>query len=158
MQRFLSTLLIAAIGCAGCGNADTTAANEVDLPSLQQSSVVDVSLQEVVDTFVLGSKHTDVQRQRASERLSNASVAWTFNVFDIAMDGERYKVTSELMSSAADGSVGKFGVVAYVYVQKPSDRPTLEKLRTGDAINVKGVVQSINLRTALVLSPAVLVD
>lgn len=152
----VGALLIAAMSCTSCGDVETSAPKKVDLSSLQQSPVEDVPLQEVVSTFVLGSKHTDVQRLRQSERLANSAVVWTFSVFDITMDGDRYKVTSELMTSTTDGSVGKFGVVAFVYVQKPSDRMILEKLRTGDAIKVKGVVQSINLRTALVLSPAVL--
>ena len=159
--RILSVLLAASVCCVGCGEQDSVAAvdsAEVDLSLLQQSIPAEISLKDVVDTYVLGSRNTDIQRERTSEKLIGSTVVWTFTIYDVAKEGERYRVSSELMSSASPDGIGTFGVVAYVFPQSQSDQHAVEKLMTGNPVKVKGVVQSINLRTALVLSPAILSD
>lgn len=159
--RILSALLFVSLCSVACGEIDEEngrASTEAQLASVQLSTPFDMALQDVVDIYVVGSRNTDVQRDRTTEKLIGSTVVWTFTVYDIARDGERYRVSSELMSSDFPDSIGKFGVVAYVLPRSQSDQQTVEKLITGSPVKLKGVVQSINLRTALVLSPAVLAD
>ena len=162
MRRFfISALVFAFACCVGCSEtSDQTVVDstETDLTSLQQSIPANIVLKDVVDTYVVGSRNTDIQRERIAEKLIGSTVAWTFTIYEVAKEGQRYRVSSELMSSSSPGGIGKFAVVAYVFPRGQSDQHAIEKLMTGDAVKVKGLVQSVNLRTALVLSPAVLAD
>jgi hypothetical protein len=159
--RMLSALLAASICFVGCGEQNSVTAVDsakANVSLLQNSIPAEISLKNVVDTYVVGSRNTDLQRERVTEMLIGSTVAWTFTIFDVAREGERYRVSSELMSSALPDGIGKFGVVAYVFPRGQSDQHAIEKLTTGDPVKVKGLVQSVNLRTVLVLSPAVLAD
>lgn len=159
--RILSALLAASVCWVGCGEQNSVASVDsaaADASLLRQSIPTEISLKDVVDTYVVGSRNTDLQRERITEMLIGSTVVWTFTIFDVAKEGERYRVSSELMSSSSPGGIGKFAVVAYVFPRGQSDQHAIEKLMTGDAVKVKGLVQSVNLRTALVLSPAVLAD
>lgn len=159
--RILSALLSASVCCGGCGEQNSVASAysaEADVALLRQSIPAEISLKDVVDTYVVGSRNTDLQRERITEMLIGSTVVWTFTIFDVSREGERYRVSSELMSSSSPGGIGKFAVVAYVFSRGKSDQHAIEKLMTGDVVKVKGLVQSVNLRTALVLSPAVLAD
>ncbi len=159
--RILSALLFVSLCSVACGEIEeenARASTEAQLASMQLSTPFDIGLQDVVDIYVVGSRNTDVQRDRTTEKLIGSTVVWTFTVYDIAKEGERYRVSSELMSSDSRDSIGKFGVVAYVLTRSQIDQQAIEKLMTGNPVKLKGVVQSINLRTALVLSPAILAD
>jgi hypothetical protein len=159
--RILSALLFVSLCSVACGEIDEEngrASTEAHLASMQLSTPLDIALQDVVDIYAVGSRSTDVQRDRTTEKLIGSTVVWTFTVYDIAKEGARYRVSSELMSSTSPDGIGKFGVVAYVFPRSQSDQQIIENLMTGNPVKLKGVVQSVSLRTALVLSPAVLED
>jgi hypothetical protein len=69
-----------------------------------------ITLQEVVDSYVLGSNRTDLQREAMTAKLLGATVSWRFKVYDIAKEGGRYRVMSELMNGSQDDAFGKFWV------------------------------------------------
>lgn len=113
-----------------------------------------IALQEVVDTYVLGGTRTDLQCQAMTEKLDSAKVSWRFKVFDIAKEDVRYRVMSELMDGSVPEAFGKFTVVAFVTPRDEQDDQALLKLQTGSEIGIRGRVDGVLVRTALVLSPA----
>ena len=116
-----------------------------------------IALQEVVDTYVLGGTRTDLQRETMTAKLVGSVVVWRFKVYDIAKEDGRYRVVSDLMNGSQPEAVGKLTVVAFVTPNDEQDIQTLLKLTTGSEITVRGKVEGITLRTAIVLSPAELI-
>ncbi len=90
-------------------------------------------------------------------KLVGATVSWRFKVYDIAKEDGRYRVMSELMDGADSDAFGKFTVVAFVTPRDEQDDQALLKLQTGSEIGIRGRVDGVLVRTALVLSPAELV-
>ena len=125
--------------------------------ALTGKAVLNIALQEVVDTYVIGGDRTDLQREAMTAKLVGASVSWRIKVFDIAKEEGRYRVMSGLMNGAGLGSFGKFTVVAFVTPRDEVDMEALLRLKTDSEVEIHGRVDSITLRSALVLSPAVLV-
>jgi len=144
---------------SGCSEAPTPSVIS-ETPSIAEAltgkAVLNIALQEVVDTYVMGGDRTDLQREAMTAKLVRTSVTWRFKVFDIAKEDGRYRVISELMNGSDPGSFGKFTVVAFVTPRDEVDMETLLKLKTGSEVEIHGRVDSITLRTALVLSPAVI--
>ena len=125
--------------------------------TLKDAPVALIALQDVVDTYVLGGNRTDLQRDAMTAKLVGSIVSWRLKVYDIAKEDGRYRVMSELMESSAAGSFGKFAVVAFVTPRDEQDIQILLKLQTGSEVELRGRVDGVSARTALVLSPAELV-
>ncbi len=145
---------------SACGDAPKPNIATEQMPAaqnLQDQPVLHVELQDVVDTYVLGSNRTDLQRDAKSAKLIGAIVSWRLKVYDIAKEGDRYRVISELMDGSEAGAFGKFVVVAFIAPKDESDVELLLKLQTGHEIQILGRVDGVTARTALVLSPAELV-
>lgn len=116
-----------------------------------------MSLQEVVDTYVLGGTRTGLQRDDMTANLMGAKVSWRFKVYDVAKEDGRYRVMSELMDGSEPGAFGMFTVLAFVIPRDDQDVQALLNLQAGSEVEILGRVDSVSVRTALVLSPAVLV-
>jgi len=145
---------------SGCSEAPTP--NVIsETPSIAEAltsnAVLNIALQEVVDTYVMGGDRTDLQREAMNAKLVGASVSWRIKVFDIVKEEGSYRVISDLMSGSDPGSFGKLTIVAFVTPRDNVDMVALLKLKTGSEVEIIGRVDSITIRTALVLSPAVLV-
>lgn len=116
-----------------------------------------VALQELVDTYVLGGTRTDLQREALTAKLMGATVFWRFKVYDIAKEDGQYRVMSELMSGSDASAFGRFAVVAFVTPRDDQDVQALLKLQTGSEVEIRGRVDGVTVRTAVVLSPTELV-
>ena len=124
--------------------------------ALTSKAVLNIALQEVVDTYVMGGDRTDLQREAMTAKLVGASVSWRIKVFDIAKEEGSYRIISDLMSGSDPGSFGKLTILAFVTPRDDVDKDALLKLKTGNIVEIHGRVDSINLRTALILRPAVI--
>jgi hypothetical protein len=153
-------VLLLSMALSACGevpppNTPSEAAQTVqawtDIP------VMPITLQEVVDSYVLGGNRTDLQREAMTAKLLGATVSWRFKVYDIAKEGGRYRVMSELMNGSQDDAFGKFTVVAFVTSKDAQDDQALLKLQPGSEIEIRGRVDGVTARTALALTPAELV-
>jgi hypothetical protein len=149
------TMALAACGEAPPPNTPTEPAPTVQV--LKDTPVMPIALHEVVDIYVLGGTRTDLQREAMTAKLVGATVVWRFKVYDIAKEDGRYRVMSELMDGTEPGAFGKFTVVAFVTPRDEQDVQALLKLQTGSEVEVRGRVDGVTVRTALVLSPAELV-
>jgi hypothetical protein len=145
---------------AACGEVSTPNTPSEPVQTTQawkDTPVMPMSLQEVVDTYVLGGTRTDLQRDAMTAKLFGAIVSWRFKVYDVAKEDGRYRVMSELMNGSDASAFGKFTVVAFVTPRDDQDVQALLKLQTGSEIEIRGRVDGVTVRTALVLSPAELV-
>lgn len=145
---------------ASCSEPPAPNGSSEPVPAVQglkDMPVISIALQEVVDTYVLGGIRTDLQREAMTAKLVGATVSWRFKVYDIAKEDGRYRVMSELMEGSEPGVLGKFTVVAFVTPRDDQDVQALLKLQTGSEIGIRGRVDGVLVRTALVLSPAELV-
>jgi hypothetical protein len=145
---------------AACGEVSTPNIPSEPVRTTQawkDRPVLPMSLQEVVDTYVLGGTRTDLQRDAMTAKLVGAIVSWRFKVYDVAKEDGRYRVMSELMNGSVAGAFGKFGVVAFIAPRDEHDVEMLLKLQTGHEVEIRGRVDGVSARTALVLSPAELV-
>lgn len=157
---FRLSLVLVFMALAACGEAPPPNIHSEPVPTVQalkDTPVMPMALQEVVDTYVLGGTRTDLQRETMTAKLVGATVSWRFKVYDIAKEDGRYRVMSELMDGTEPGAFGKFTVVAFVIPRDEQDVQALLKLQTGSEVEVRGRVDGVTVRTALVLSPAELV-
>lgn len=158
LLRIAPALLSMAL--AACGEApqpNTPSEPAPTVQALKDKPVMPMALQEVVDTYVLGGTRTDLQREVLTAKLVGSVVVWRFKVYDIAKEDGRYRVMSELMDVKEPGAFGKLTVVAFVTPKDEQDVQTLLKLQTGSEVEIRGQVDGVTMRTALVLSPAELV-
>ena len=158
MARAVVLLSMVLAACGDAPSPNTTAEPTANAPSLENSQALVVALQDVVDTYVLGGTKTDLQREAMTTKLVGSVVSWQFKVYDIAKEDGRYRVMSALLDGTAPDAFGKFTVVAFVTPRNDKDVETLMQLQTGSNVRIRGRVDGITMRTALVLSPAELVD
>lgn len=157
---FRLSLVLVFMALAACGEAsppNTPSEPAHAAQALKDTPAMPIALQEVVDTYVLGSNRTDLQREAMTAKLVGATVSWRFKVYDIAKEDGRYRVMSELMDGTEPGAFGKFTVVAFVTPRDEQDVQALLKLQTGSEIEIRGRVDGVSIRIAMVLSPAELV-
>ena len=126
--------------------------------NLNDAPASPVTLSEVVELFVLGGNKTELQRETMGQKIIGSRVSWSFKVYEVAREGEQYRVMSEMISSSQPNAFGKLTVIAFLNPRNSNDEQILLKLETGKQVKVRGVVDSINLRSLVVLSPAELVD
>ncbi len=156
----VSTRNLLTFGClvlAGCSDAPVPSNAPETAPSIQvlkNTPVWDVSLQEVVDTYVLGGSRTDLQRENITAKLVGATVSWQFKVYNISKENGRYRVVSELLNGSDPSAFGKVSVVAFVEPRDRQDVQSLLQLNTGSEVRVRGRVDGVTARMAVVLSPA----
>lgn len=150
----LSVLLVA---CSDGPLPSTATEPAPAITSLKDTPVMPITLKEVVDSYVLGGTRTDLQRDAMTAKLVGAIVSWRFKVYDVAKEDGRYRVMSELMNGSDASAFGKFTVVAFVTPRDDQDVQTLLQLQTGSEVEIRGQVNGVTVRTALVLSPAELV-
>lgn len=153
-------MVMLSMALAACGDApppNTPSEPVQTAQAWKDAPAMPIALQEVVDTYVLGGARTDLQRETMTTKLVGATVSWRFKVYDIAKEDGRYRVMSELMDGSEPGAFGKFTVVAFVTPRDEQDVQALLKLQTGSEVEIRGRVDGVSVRTALVLSPAELV-
>lgn len=160
LPLFRLSLALLTMALAACGEApppNTPSEPISTVPVLKDAPVMPIALQEVVDTYVLGGNRTELQRDSMTAKLVGATVSWRVKVYDIAKEDGRYRVMSELLNGTEPGAFGKFTVVAFVTPRDDQDRQALLKLHTGSEVEIRGWVDGVSVRTALILSPAELV-
>ena len=150
-------LSMALVACGEAPLPNTLSESAPTVQALKDAPVTSIALQEVVDTYVMGGTRTDLQRETMTAKLVGSVVVWRFKLYDIAKEDGRYRVVSDLMNGSQPEAVGKVTVVAFVTPNDEQDIQTLLKLTTGSEITVRGKVDGITLRTAIVLSPAGLI-
>lgn len=156
-QWVIALLGMVLAACSEAPPPNTTSEPVQTTQAWKDTPVMFMSLQEVVDTYVLGGTRTGLQRDDMTANLMGAKVSWRFKVYDVAKEDGRYRVMSELMDGSEPGAFGMFTVLAFVIPRDDQDVQALLNLQAGSEVEILGRVDSVSVRTALVLSPAVLV-
>ena len=156
-SQWAMVMLALALALSACGEAPPQNTPSEPIPTVQvlkDAPVMPIALQEVVDTYVLGGNRTELQREAMTAKLVGANVSWRLKVYDVAKEDGRYRVMSELMNGTEPRAFGKFTVVAFVTPRDEQDVQALLNLQTGSEVEIRGRVDGVSVRTALVLSPA----
>jgi hypothetical protein len=159
LKAGMALLVMGAVltACSEAPAPDTPSEPIPNVQELNDTPVMSIELQEVVDTYILGGKRTDLQREHLTAKLVGATVSWRLKVYDIAQEEGSYRVMSEMMSGTDADAFGKFTVVAFVIPRDDQDVQALLKLQTGSDIEIRGRVDGVTVRSFLILSPALLV-
>lgn len=116
-----------------------------------------VSPTEVAETLGIGGRATDVQRDELIQRLEGAVVEWRVQVYNIELVDGMYRLTSLPLGTSDEKAISVFAS-ATVIPKTERDHAILRKVKTGDSVRIKGLVQTISLRTLVVIGPATLAD
>ena len=127
------------------------------LADLEAAKPVAVTPEQVAETFALGSRSTDLQRELLEKEVSGQVVEWDLQLYEVQLEGDIYTVSSNPIPIANDGAVNLIRIVAEVRARTPEEHAFLRAVKTGDPIRLRGRVTAIALRTAVVLDPAVVV-
>lgn len=134
-------------------SAGLSVAESVQL--IEQVEPTDLSPETVAETFALGSRATDVQRDDLTQALVGHRVEWSFPVYEVRYEEGRYTVTSQAIPITDPNAAALTRVMAIVIPRSEEDDALLRAVKTDDVIRVRGIVQEIRLRTFVVVVPAV---
>ncbi len=82
---------------------------------------------ELANMFNLMSDNTDLQRENKFKEIKGKVVEWTLTVYEVAKDGDDYKVQTE-----PGDEVGTF---VYITPRNSEDKAFIEALKTGSKIS-----------------------
>jgi hypothetical protein len=147
-----------AAGTGGDSSAETQAQTpEQMIAALDAANVNPVSFAEVSATFELGSRATDLQRERMHAALQDQVVEWDLEVYEVRARDANYEIVSEPTSARHSDATALLRVVATVIPRNDADRALIEALQTGSRIRLRGLLTGISLRIVVGMSPAVVV-
>ena len=158
--RRLSTGVLLGLALSACENSERAPADTRAVPTIAdivQTQPIALTLEQVSDAFALGSNATDLQREMMQNELVGAVVRWRITVYEIeSAEGGKFKVISEPSLTGGSQGLSLLHVQAIVTPLSDADRKMITALRTGDNLVIKGRVQEIVLRSAVVIPLAVL--
>ncbi len=163
-QRTLwATVLACTMACTltACGGnepqQEQTQEPAFTLADLEATKPVAVTPGQVAETFALGSKSTDLQRELLEKEVSGHVVEWDLQLYEVSLEGDVYTVSTEPVPVADSDTVNLIRIIANVRARTPEEHAFLRAVKTGDPIRLRGRLTAIALRTAVVLDPAVVV-
>ncbi len=151
----LSVVLTA---CAPVPDPSAGLAPEESVALIDQVEPSDIALEAIAETFALGSRSTDVQRENLTAGLVGHRVEWDIPVYEVSYGEGRYEVTSQPIPIQDPEAAALIRVMAFVIPKSKADEELLQTVKTDDVIRVRGIVQEIRLRTLVLMVPAVLVS
>lgn len=151
-------LLFFLVGCAPVPDPSAGLSSEESIALIDQVEPSDVALETVAETFALGTRATDVQRQNLQTELIGHRVEWDIPVYEVSFTEGRYEVTSQPIPIQDPEAAALIRVMALVIPTSKSDEELLQAVRTDDVIRVRGIVQEIRLRTIVAVVPAIAVS
>ena len=151
-------LVLLLAGCAPVPDPSAGLSVEESVQLIEQVAPSDLSPETVAETFALGSRATDVQREDLTQSLVGHRVEWSFPVYEVQFSEGRYTVTSQAIPIQDPEAAALTRVMAIVIPRSEEDDALLRAVKTDDVIRVRGIVQEIRLRTFVVVVPAVVVQ
>lgn len=148
----------------GCGGADEPSdavqsqAPAFTLADLEAAKPVTVTPEQLAETFALGSKSTDLQRELLEKEVSGQVVEWDLQLYEVSLEGDIYTVSTQPVPVEDTDTVNLIRIIAVVRARNAEEAAYLRAVKTGDPIRLRGRVTGIALRTAVVLEPAVVVS
>jgi hypothetical protein len=110
----------------------------VDVTRLTPSNLVPTG--ELARMYNFLSDSTALQRDEKERELKGVVVQWRLSVYDVSSGpGPYYRI----QTSSGNGVVGTF---CYVIPQNEDERKFLARLKTGDYITCKGIINGVSMR------------
>jgi len=165
-------VLLLSVLLAACGEVAVPESAPVDTPAdgapaqlsieeviaaIQAATPNPVTPEQVAETFSMGTRATDVQREMMEKELVGSVVEWDLVVYEVESADGRYKVTSQPIPIESEDAMQLVHVQAWIQAQSPEDETLLQSVRTDDPIRIRGVVQGIFWRTMVKIGPGVVV-
>jgi hypothetical protein len=160
-------LVLLLVGCGEIGGSGAPAAADAPaqmsieeaIAAIQSATPNPITPEAVAETFVLGGTATDVQRELMEKELVGSVVEWNLVVYEVRFDKDRsaYELTSQPIEIKSTAPLQMVGVVAWIQPQGPDDDALLQRVKTGDPIRIRGLVQGIVLRTMVQIGPGIVV-
>ena len=150
----LSVLVTA---CAPVPDPSAGLTPEESVALIDQVESSDIALETIAETFALGSRSTDVQRENLTAGLVGHRVEWDIPVYEVSYSEGRYEVTSQPIPIKDPEAAALIRVMAFVIPRSKADDELLQAVKTDDVIRVRGIVQEIRLRTIVAVVPAVVI-
>lgn len=154
-----AALVLAAIlsACAPVPDPSAGLSVEESIALIEQVQPSDVALEAIAETFALGGRATDVQRENLTADLIGHRVEWDIPVYEVSYSEGRYEVLSQPIAVQDPEAAALIRVMAIVIPTSPADEELLQAVKTDDVIRVRGIVQVIRLRTIVAVVPAIVV-
>lgn len=128
------------------------------LDQLEQAKPDAISPQgEIAEMFSIGSDFTDLQRQLKFKEIQGKIIEWRLPVYEVKQSGDGYTIQT---SGRAKGEVfgpKYIGTFLRITPRSEDDRRFVERIKTGDFIKVKGVIEDVTMRN-LDIKPAIIID
>lgn len=162
MSKLPLFVLVAVLTLTACSSPELSTSQGLPvtpqiLSELRAAAPVDAPLDRVAATFAFNGKGTDLQRETLTRELVGQVVEWDIAVYEVARDGEGFRITSQSVALDDPDAVNLVHVLAFVHASTESETAAIHAIQTGDPIRLRGRVRDIFLRSTLVLDPAVMV-
>lgn len=111
----------------------------------------------LAELFSIGSDYTDLQRQLTTKEIIGRTVSWKLPVYNVRQSGNEYTIQtghSFRKELSGDSVVGTF---VHISPSNADEKAFVEKLKTGDIINIKGIISDVIMRN-LEIKPAIFYD
>jgi len=127
------------------------------LDRIAESQAADISpTGELAAAFKLGSKYTDLQRDKIEKQITGKIVQWTLPVFEVNKRSAGYRVQTS-GAQAIMGGAPMVGAFITIYSRNENERSFIENLKTGELIKFKGEITGTTMRN-IDIKPAILVS
>lgn len=148
------------IAVCACDSPETTSNSKGMAAAVEEIAKIQpapIELGQVSDVFSLGGNATDLQRELMHKQLMGSVVRWTVKIYEISSaEGGNYRVVSDPPLTDTTKGLSLLHVQAIVTPRSDADIQVLKSAKTGDSMVIKGRVQDIVLRGAVVIQPAIL--
>jgi hypothetical protein len=111
---------------------------------------------DLAEMFSYGNDFTDLQRQLKFAEIKGKVVRWTLPVYEVSQAGDGYRIQTTSRFRGAPSNEQFVGTFLLITPRSEEDRRFVERIKTGDAVTFKGVINDVTLRS-LDIRPAFLV-
>lgn len=126
-------------------------ASAMTVNELYNAPAVDINPQKLATIFRLGSDFTDLQREDVLQDIKGKVIIWTVPIYEIK------RVKDGLYKIVAVGDDG-FGCIITLTANSPEERKYIHSLKTGNRIQIKGILTGETTMRALDIAPAIIWD
>lgn len=128
-----------------------------NVEEIANTSSAPITLSQVSDVFSFGGQATDLQRELMRKKLLGSVVRWRIKIYDISSEeGGDFRVVSEPPFVDADNGLSLLHIQARVTPRSDADIQVISSSKTGDSMVIKGRIEDIFLRTAIIIQPAII--
>jgi len=137
-----------AIGSPVGANAKNAQPTLSPLDELERAPSVNISPKgELAEIFSYGSDFTDLQRQLKFKEIQGKVIEWHLPVYEVKQSGDGYTIQTATHAKGDLFGLKMIGTFLRISPRSEEDRRFVERLKTGDVVKVKGVIEDVTMRS-----------